>query len=542
MTIIPADYLNEIADEYGVTDAELEVLSLAIQGVSNADIAARLSIQAAAARKRLGEIYKKFHISGAGPGKLAKLQQILVERHRMKEARGGDDLEPKTDPSQPLRDWGQAPDVSIFYGREEELKTASTWMIEEDCRVLALLGMGGIGKTSLSVKLARQSEEEFDCVVWRSLRQAPSLSELLTDLLRILARPARSILSDPLDEKISHLIKVLRDRQCLLVLDRVDAILSPEELAGQYRDGYRNYGDFFRRLAEETHQSCVVLTSLETPREIALRAGNNAPVRTMLLGGLQIDDAGEIFKVKGLDGKSEEKKKWGDLVELYRGNPLALKIVATTIKELFGGSVREFLKQNTLVFGDIDTLLEQQLSRLSELEREIVYWLAIERFPTSMEQLQNDILLPLPPKDILEALESLKRRSLIEKSQEDGVAVFALQPVVMEYVTQQLVEQVCSEIVELSRSQKLDKVKTFRSHSLLKVDEEDSELRTLQENLLLKPVKERLLRMFRSDRRLSERLSKIQVLLEDKFPLEVGYSIDNILNLLGELNLEPAAN
>jgi hypothetical protein len=500
-----------------------------------------LNIQAAAARKRLGEIYKKFHISGAGPGKLAKLQ-ILVERHRMKEARGGDDLEPKTDPSQPLRDWGQAPDVSIFYGREEELKTASTWMIEEDCRVLALLGMGGIGKTSLSVKLAKQSEEEFDCVVWRSLRQAPSLSELLTDLLRTLARPARSILSDPLDEKISHLIKVLRDRQCLLVLDRVDAILSPEELAGQYRDGYRNYGDFFRRLAEETHQSCVVLTSLETPREIALRAGNNAPVRTMTLAGLQTDDAGEIFKVKGLDSKTEEKKKWADLVELYRGNPLALKIVATTIKELFGGSVREFLKQNTLVFGDIDTLLEQQLSRLSELEREIVYWLAIERFPASMEQLQNDILLPLPPKDILEALESLKRRSLIEKSQEDGVAVFALQPVVMEYVTQQLVEQVCSEIVELSRSQKLDKVKTFRSHSLLKVDEEDSELRTLQENLLLKPVKERLLRMFRSDRRLSERLSKIQVLLEDKFPLEVGYSIDNILNLLGELNLEPAAN
>ncbi|MEM9542013.1 MAG: NB-ARC domain-containing protein [Cyanobacteria bacterium P01_E01_bin.42] len=542
MTIIPPEFLQEIADEYGVTDAELEVLSLAIQGVSNAEIAARLNIQAAAARKRLGEIYKKFHISGAGPGKLAKLQQILVERHRMKEARGGDDLEPKTDPSQPLRDWGQAPDVSIFYGREEELQMATTWMLEEECRVLALLGMGGIGKTSLSVKLAQQSQEEFDCVLWRSLRQAPSLSELLTDLLRTLARPARSILSDPLDEKISHLIKVLRDRQCLLVLDRVDAILSPEELAGQYRDGYRNYGDFFRRLAEETHQSCVVITSLETPREIALRAGNNTPVRTMTLDGLQPDDAAEIFKVKGLDDKADEKKKWAELVNLYRGNPLALKIVATTIKELFGGSVKEFLKQNTLVFGDIDSLLEQQLSRLSELEREIVYWLAIERFPASMEQLQNDILLPLPPKDLFEALESLKRRSLIEKSQEDGGAVFALQPVVMEYITQQLVEQVCAEIVELSRTQKLDKVKTFRSHALLKVDEEDSELRTLQENLLLKPVKERLLRMFRSDRRLSERLSKIQTLLEDKFPLEVGYSIDNILNLLGELNLETAAN
>jgi hypothetical protein len=39
----------------------------------------------------------------------------------------------------------------------------------------------------------------------------------------------------------------------------------------------------------------------------------------------------------------------GSLIKLYRGNPLALNIVSTTIQDLFNGNVSEFLKQNTLV-------------------------------------------------------------------------------------------------------------------------------------------------------------------------------------------------
>ncbi|NJL67938.1 MAG: hypothetical protein HC894_16545 [Microcoleus sp. SM1_3_4] len=36
-------------------------------------------------------------------------------------------------------------------------------------RLVALLGMGGIGKTALSVKLAQQIQQDFDWIVWRSL-------------------------------------------------------------------------------------------------------------------------------------------------------------------------------------------------------------------------------------------------------------------------------------------------------------------------------------------------------------------------------------
>jgi len=66
----------------------------------------------------------------------------------------------------------------------------------------------------------------------------------------------------------------------------------------------------------------------------------------------------EIFKAKGLSG-SEDKS--AVLIEQYAGNPLALKIVATAIQDVFDGNVAEFLTQNKTVFGDIRDILISNL-------------------------------------------------------------------------------------------------------------------------------------------------------------------------------------
>ncbi|OKH34908.1 hypothetical protein NIES2101_38355 [Calothrix sp. HK-06] len=86
------------------------------------------------------------------------------------------------------------------------------------------------------------------------------------------------------------------------------------------------------------------------------------------------------------------------------------------------------------MFNDIRSLLERQFNRLSAAEQEVIYWLAIRREAVSLSYLTSQIIETSRKRHLLSTIKSLLQRSLIEKNSEQ----FFLQPVVMEYVTQQL--------------------------------------------------------------------------------------------------------
>src|SRR5712691_9739012 len=50
------------------------------------------------------------------------------------------------------QDWGDAPDVLNFLGRVAELEVMSDRVLVDHCRLVGLLGMGGIGKTMLAAR------------------------------------------------------------------------------------------------------------------------------------------------------------------------------------------------------------------------------------------------------------------------------------------------------------------------------------------------------------------------------------------------------
>ena len=353
---------------------------------------------------------------------------------------------------QPRVDWDDAPVVPLFYGREQEQAKLTQWVVQERCRVVSVLGMGGTGKSALTVHLMYQLAEHFEVVIFRSLSSAPALEALLAECLQVLdgqaqgtvpteqalcAQPQGEVLTGqaqgtiPTEQWLSRFLSYLRQVRALVVLDNLECLL---DTRGHFCPGFLGYGVLLRRVAETMHQSCLLLTSREAPADLRPLEGKSSPVRSLRLTGLDDVAGKQLLVEKEVVGTEAERER---LIEAYSGNPQALKIVAATIVDLFGEEIGLFLAKKTLIFGGIADLLGEQLVRLGAVEKAVLCSLAIDDEPMTLDEL---LAFPLPRMQVLEAVDGLHRRCLIEHGNRAGS--FTLQVVVREYVTTVLREEV----------------------------------------------------------------------------------------------------
>jgi WD40 repeat protein len=419
-------------------------------------------------------------------------------------------------------DWGEAIDVSSFHGRTAELATLTHWITSDRCRLVALLGMGGVGKSSLAAKIVQQlvSNQEthipFEFVIWRSLRNAPSLETLLADLVLFLSRQQET------HGELKQLLQYLRTARCLLILDNVETIFQGGDCAGHYRTGYEDYGELWHIVGKTMHQSCVIFTSREKPLELLEMEGKDAPVRSLQLSG-SIDVTQPILRIKGLIGSEIEHQT---LSERYSHNPLALKVASSIIQELFDGNINLFLGQNTGLFNSVHRLLEQQFERLSYLEQIIMYWLAINREWTTIAELAEDIIPVVSRTQLLESLESLKWRSLIEVRS----GCYTQQPVVMEYVCDRLIEKIVAELntAELA---------LFLRYALTKTTVKDY-IRETQVRLILQPIADQFCNNFSSQSALEQQILQVLMMIRRSEASFSGYGAGNLINLCCHQNID----
>jgi WD40 repeat protein len=413
--------------------------------------------------------------------------------------------------------WGEAIDVSQFYGRGAELERLEQWIVDRRCRLVGVFGWGGIGKTALSVKLARQLEFQFEYVIWRSLRQAISPNDLLNEILPILTG------AQVQESSIDLLMQQLQQKRCLMVFDNVESILQAGDRNGCYLAGYEAYGEIFDRISDEKHQSCLVLTGREKPNGISQREGVNLPVRSIQLTGLSIADAHHILVDKGL-GSSPLAQQ--NLINYVGGNPLALKLVATSVQNIFSGDIEAFLAQGAAIFSNLQDLLAHQFDRFSPLQQQVMYCLAINREGVTPARLQAEFLPAITLPTLLVALETLHDRSLMETT-ERGLTQ---QPVIMEYVTNRFIDRIEREIIT-------GELELFRTHALIEAQTKDY-LRDAQIQLILQPLIDRLLTHFTDRSHLELHLSKILTTLRHQTDKIAGYAAGNLLNLFCQLKTD----
>jgi NB-ARC domain len=308
---------------------------------------------------------------------------------------------------------------SNFYGRVEEKIQLRQQILVQQCRLIAVLGVAGMGKTVLVKSLTSEVESAFECLVWKSLSPAPCLTELLAEILRSLLEQLgkEPELPTTLEGLTTELIKLLQHHRCLLVLDGLEAILGNRPVAGYYREGYEAYGELFRAIAESCHVSCLIFISQEKPR--GFRRLENPFVHLIQLQGLNGSDSQKLLQSQGVF--TSRLRDWHDLVDYYGGNPLLLNLSAAQIRDYFDGSISEYLSkaQGQGLFQDARDLLEQQFSRISHLEERVMIYLAMAEGWVSLGTMQADLNPVLSCQELLDVLDSLHHRSLFQKSGTD---------------------------------------------------------------------------------------------------------------------------
>jgi AAA ATPase domain len=347
-------------------------------------------------------------------------------------------------PESPTLILHEMPEPTEIYGRDEELQQLTNLVTQS--RLVFLWGMGGIGKTALASQLVEQLAYDdrfqvapFDRIIWRSLNAGSNLDRFWTQLdldlgivPQVDLRHARYDWTD-----VSRLIEKFQVERTLVVIDVVESnpVDRAEDIPAWEPADRARYCEWFAQLSCPKHNSCILVLSREHSDEVRRLEGSRPAIRNFKLEGLKLGGI-QLFKQYDL---KPEPDAWVALIKFYGGNPYALTMIATIIKDQFAGSAEALLNMGTFVLGNMEYVIAERIRHISPEEKLLLTALArlqdpCDR-PTLWSQLQSQVLQPsFSQSTLIGAIASLDRKCLVEILTEQEKVLFTLQPMVMKYV------------------------------------------------------------------------------------------------------------
>jgi tetratricopeptide (TPR) repeat protein len=274
--------------------------------------------------------------------------------------------------------------VPLWVGRDVLLTELKDDLLERRRKVLVLVGQGGIGKTSLAVKLLEACGVSSgvlseDCVFGRVLyvkvQEGMSFDGVMAQLGRGLGLELDGLLSG---QMIDRVIGALQGQRHLVVLDNLEDVLRSGKAVE------REWGELLWALVERQHQGQVIITSREMPGDLAdPRDASGIPnrlvVRVKRIEGIGEDASVQLLRDVGLRD-SEADLRW--VAQRVDGQVQVLVLLAKWAEK--PGMLR---KRPELVTADAKPILRVQVARQSEAGQALLKRMGVLRVGIDLEGL-----------------------------------------------------------------------------------------------------------------------------------------------------------